>query len=713
MKKLIVACLFIAPLNGFSTLKQAINYAELRPELPPIENENVFNSRFDNYHKSIQPSTATKIFNWLGISKPLWTPNNLEAVVKQVLKNNPPSTLSLSATPGTKFNIIGPLFGAYHSLVRILTDLKEYGLIDENFKILNPNKYLVFNGNVIDGSPYILETLTLVVSLMAQNPTQVIYLQGEHEHEMFWLNYGLKNELQHRASYKTLKPLLTEFFAKLPKKLDITVDNNDDYLRIASMVQKKNNDAHLKTLITAERRNINYAENPGIALLQSTKHTTRWSGFSAPTELYQNYYNFYYDAYVVLTIAAPITNSTLSLYNRDVRNKKSSFTQAANYNIVTAQETNNEGQAAGLIEVSPANTITLGSTMDLSRTLKSIGTNLKAGISAAVNQINRQGGINNKLLRVYVEDDQYTAQLSRANIERFTQEVSPIILSPAGSPTLAASLDLLKENKIFVLFPNSGSLLFRDPSLSSIINFRASYASEAEALTYYFRKKLLGKDFAFFYQDDPYGYTPLNGARSMLKKLGIEKWTEASYQTNTIQVEEAVDTIKKANPDVIGLFSVATATIEFIKRLGVEFLATKKIFAISPLGDAAFKQFLDSMGLKVTFAQVVPNPGATDLEIVQEYRKEIAKLGKKPDTYSLEGYINATLTADIFKKIDGPLTMDSVKKVIENIKDYHFKGLNLNFNPKNRQLANELWLETSSGIWIKQKVEDLESIRKE
>ena len=62
----------------------------------------------------------------------------------------------------------------------------------------------------------------------------------------------------------------------------------------------------------------------------------------------------------------------------------------------------------------------------------------------------------------------------------------------------------------------------------------------------------------------------------MLKKLGIKEWTEASYQTNTVRVDEAIDAIKKANPDVIGLFSVATATIELIKRLGVEFLPAKE-----------------------------------------------------------------------------------------------------------------------------------------
>ena len=129
--------------------------------------------------------------------------------------------------------------------------------------------------------------------------------------------------------------------------------------------------------------------------------------------------------------------------------------------------------------------------------------------------------------------------------------------------------------------------------------------------------------------------------------------------------------------------------------------------AISPLGDKAFKQFLSLMGLKVTFAQVVPNPAESDLEIVQEYRQEIAKLGSLPDTYSLEGYIYATLAADFIQKIDGPLTMDSLAQVITRIKDYNFKGLVLDYDLEHRQLANDLWIETAKGTWIKQDVHNL------
>ncbi len=590
-------------LYGFNSLSKAQSFAASIPEYPPIENENVLNPRFSKYHAQRAPTPFMRLLEKIGLRRPAWSPYDLEAiahnVIKQLESTKYTQTLDLSVKEGTECIIIGPLFGAYHSLVRILDDLKKRSFINDNLQLLNKSSYLIFNGNVIDGSPHTLETLTLVLSLLQKNPRQVIYLQGQHEHNKFWLNHGLKYELKERARYlPQLKNMLTELFALLPKRINLRVDKENNFIQISNLpMEEKTPDLAMQALIKAESRNVSYQLHPGIALLQPAHNATVWSVFSAPTELYKKEYDFMYDAYVILTIAAPISNSTVTLINRNIKTKDP-FKKTKVYSIVTAQEIT-DGDTTALIEVKPENTITLGSTMDLSRTLKGLGINIKAGISAAVNRINQHGGINNKLFRVFIEDDQYTGTLARANIDMFRKEVSPIILTPVGSPTLAAALDLIKENQIYVLFPATGSLLFRDPSLTSIINFRASYAAEAEALTYYSKKKLLGKDFAFFYQDDAYGYAPLNGARRMLKSLGIEKWTEVSYQTNTVRVEEAVETIKKANPDVIGLFSVATATIELIKRLGVEFLSTKKLFAISPLGDDAFKQFLDSMGLKV------------------------------------------------------------------------------------------------------------------
>ncbi len=698
---------------ALNLLSEAADYARTHPEYPPIENENVLNPLFDTFHKAHAPSLFTRSLEKIGLRKPLWSSarlaNNLEMLIAQREKNGLQKVLTIITKPEDQFVIVGPLFGAFHSLVRILTHLKKQGIIDDELKIVKPGKYLIFNGNMFDGSPYGFETLSLIISLMLKNPKRVISLQGTHEKNRSWLNYSLKRELRRRAWFiPTLEDRLTTFFGTLPDALALTGKKPEGGIIQISNISDATIGAlqpHVKAIIRAEDRLISYNVHPGLMLSELEHGATIWSNFSGQTLLYNKYYNFMYDAYSILTIGGSaqmgtqMYKSTLTLYNRNI-NRKEPFRRADIMNVITGQSLLDKTYP--LIEPTDANTLTFGATMDLTRAHKYIGLNVKAGLSAATHRVNQKGGIHGKLLRIIIKDDQYRPVLSRRNIIEFMDTVNPIIICPVGSGTLAASLDLIKEKKIFVLFTNSGSSKFRNPELTYIINFRASYADEGRALTNYALKNLLAKDFAFFYQNDDHGKSALSGAQEALKKKGITNWTEASYQPNTLNVDEAVDAIRKANPDTIGLFSVTTATIEFLKKLGAEFLANKQLLAQSPLGDKGFKQFLAENGLKVTFAQVVPDPVRSTLPITTEYRDYISRMGLQPETYSLESYIYGRLAAVFFSKIEGPITMEALANVIENIKDFPYKGLTLDFNPDNRQLSHILWIEPPEGPWIEQ-----------
>ena len=70
-------------------------------------------------------------------------------------------------------------------------------------------------------SPYILETLTIILRLLQVNPQNVIYLRGEQEIAHNWLQYGLKSELRIRARHLSdarvpLQKDIDAFFNTLP-----------------------------------------------------------------------------------------------------------------------------------------------------------------------------------------------------------------------------------------------------------------------------------------------------------------------------------------------------------------------------------------------------------------------------------------------------------------------------------------------------------------
>lgn len=763
---LLIPLLLFSSSKTFDTLKQAEAYAQLNTEISLNRDQNVLRPDYEDFYTQQRTSLFSDFFT--PFKEKLWSStifkDTLQVVVKEREQKGYYGNFILIKTPKpeTQFIVIGPLFGTFHSLVRNLKELEAQGFINNDLKVIKPNCFIIFNGNVINGAPHVLETLTLVLSLMKKNPHSVKYIRGQYENELYWQNTTLKTQLKLQARHLSnenipLAQLITRFFNTLPLGIYLNgINSQEGLLRISYFsleddvfteascakslrafhptmkvcrlkASKSEERIPIRALIKGENRLISYEQNPGLTLLEPERGATAWSVLSSPNKIYREHFSFFYDAFSVITIGPSLAETTITLYHQDVRDLIN-FKRVMTYNVLTGQSllrplsmqppfgvlfAKKEIKVPRIEEKAPkalhvTDMIQLGSTMDLSKSNQLIGKSMKTGISALVNRINQLGGINGKLYQVTIVDDQYNPALSRANIEKFMHNNIRLILCPVGTPTLAASLDLIKEKKIFVLFPNSGSEQFRQPTLTNIVHFRPSYQSEAIALTYHMMRSLAAKRFAFFYQNDSYGKAALEGALKVLKKEGLKEWIEAPYLANTVQVTEAVNAIRKGLPDSIAFFSNVTPTIELIRQLGSEFLAGRKLFAISPVGERSFKQFVRSAGLEVTFAQVVPNPAMSNLQIVQEYRQEIAKQALPPDTYALEGYIAASLTANYLRRIQGPITFEALLKLIEGTKNYTFKGLTLNFNPQTRELAHYLWIEQPNGEWVEQNLKALE-----
>jgi len=75
----------------------------------------------------------------------------------------------------------GDLHGGLHSLVNMLTDLCNKGVIDNKFKILQPNVRFMFLGDFVDRGMYGIETWSLLMLLEFANPGRIFQIRGNHE----------------------------------------------------------------------------------------------------------------------------------------------------------------------------------------------------------------------------------------------------------------------------------------------------------------------------------------------------------------------------------------------------------------------------------------------------------------------------------------------------------------------------------------------------
>ena len=339
----------------------------------------------------------------------------------------------------------------------------------------------------------------------------------------------------------------------------------------------------------------------------------------------------------------------------------------------------------------------VGSTIDLSKGVKLQGRAVKVGIDLRLKEAREAN--DHAISRVVIVDDEYTPTVTRREIESFLERGIDIILTPVGSPTLEAYLDLVKEGKVLVLFPITGAPLFRKPDLKYTAHIRPSYKTEGEILTKYALDTLKARKGVMFYQEDSFGQGLLDGGQEVLKQRGITDWLEVPYKRNDVNFKKQIAVITKYDPDTILFFSTTTAAQELIRQMGIQAVSSKQMLANSDFGEKLFLSFIREKGLKVIYLNVVPNPQKSDLPIVQQFRDAAKKYDALLDTFTLESYIATDLLLDIVHKIEGVVTKEKIIDAIEKIKNYNYKGLRFDFDPETRTLSSTFWLDTGGPDW--------------
>jgi ABC-type branched-subunit amino acid transport system substrate-binding protein len=621
--------LFVPSMYSFTSLKDAKEYAKTIEEYPNIDNDNWLNPVFDSYQKSLNPNFFSRMLMSVGLKKTLWSPFDLKEALIQGYQRRELEGFQgrfvqiLEPLEGENYMIWGDLHGAFHSLVRCLAYLESQGIISDTFKIKTNHDYFVFNGNAIDQSAYSAETLTLILNIMAVNPKKVYYLRGVHEDKQAWQDLGFGNALKTRASYVSderipLDTQVTKFFNTLPLALYLKgngVPGKINFVRISpsnrqnSEIDEKKfagylenpsqekNDVHLafelkpseKTLvmnaiIRDEDRTKKFTQTSGLVFHDPEEEAVSWSVLSAPTGTYRRMFDFFYDAFAVLTTAKNISDWTISLYNQDVREmlgfqlskiyklttgivakeyktapigtgeiskdmqtveKKVSKLEATFEDLQKELKQIKESGVAPAKEVKPESKketapsvptpdktvaatkipisqkmLTFGSTLDLSKEVRFKGKQLKASINALLKQMPGEG-IDGIVPKVLFVDDEYTPEKARENVLRFIEQGIDKTIVSMGSPTLEKYLDLVKEKKIAVFFPTTGAPMFRKPDLTYLIHFRKSYIDEAKFALAYALDVLKIKTVAILYQNDSFGLGALEGAIQFAKERNI------------------------------------------------------------------------------------------------------------------------------------------------------------------------------------------------
>lgn len=708
----IIGCwlLLFCPLYGdFLTLNDLREYAKAYPECPKKDNEDWTDPEFMTfYQKGLKRSFWECI-----VGNVSWSEGQFADLLQNVTASRKEKKAfaddmqTLEVREGDRIYIFGDGHGAFHSFVRDFDELKRKGEIDDNLIIRSKNVFFIFVGDLVSRSPYSLETLHHVLLLMYKNPRNVFYLRGKHESNKYWESFSmrraLKTRLQHMmdsifAEVPFVKEI-NEFFATLPRMLLINHKASGEKACCSHSVISKNllEDTSVVLALNGEQRIGVVRETKGLSFVGHVRHMSQWAMMSCPVGVYQKFFNFYYDSFVEFSIGPSISESVLTLINRDIR-KKGGFTQSS-YNPIFGYRLKGKKNV-----VKDKKIVNVGCTTSLSGITGPLGREVVSGLEAAFYEFNKED--NEVLIKLVTLDDGYVPRLARDNVETFLDRYGiDIILAPIGTPTLSFYLDLVKAGKLAVLFPYTGAVQFRKPDSKNIVHFRASYTQEMQRSVRYLVKRGV-KKFAFFYQDDAYGAPIATAAREELKRHGIEKWLDLPHLRTQTNFADHVKKMHTFMPDAVGFFSSHFPSIEFISKAGTGYFLNKMLFGNSFLHSDAFRNFLDNRGITFLFSSVVPDKTA-QIDLVKQHEKAVVDLGKFASNNSFEGYIAGLLFVEAAKNVAYPIKKEAIVSYFERMKDYDLKGLKLSFDPKSRQLFQSVGLSSTRGLVCESQSHDL------
>ena len=318
-----------------------------------------------------------------------------------------------------------------------------------------------------------------------------------------------------------------------------------------------------------------------------------------------------------------------------------------------------------------------------------LGTMLRDGAAIYFNKANAAGGIGGRKIRLLVHDDVYQPPLTIANTRKFIEQEKVFALfGYIGSPNSAAIVPTVTRARIPYLFPLTGAEIIRNPVNKYIFNLRASYADEVELMVERLTQDLHIQKIGVFAQDDAMGEAGRAGALRALRKRNMSLVGDGKYERNTLNVDKALETLIKANPEAVILACTYSPCAAFLKNARARGFNPKFLYISA--GTTALIHEAGKAADGVIVTQIVPNPTDSALPSVKEFVLDMKAAGARPDPVALEGYLGAKVLVEALRKTS-PLTREAFVSTLENLK-MDAGGLEVSFSPTNHQGLHQVFL---------------------
>ena len=344
---------------------------------------------------------------------------------------------------------------------------------------------------------------------------------------------------------------------------------------------------------------------------------------------------------------------------------------------------------------SPGEEILFGQSAVFSGPSQELGRNMRLGIQAAFAEANRNGGVHGRRLVLKSLDDGYEPERAIANTRRLLEDGVFAMIGAVGTPTSLAAAPVAAAAGVPYVAPFTGAAFLRETNGSGaqVINLRASYDDEAEAMV----ARLIGDlgitRIAVMYQDDSFGRAGHSGVVKALRKRDMTPVSVGVYPRNTRAVKTALLDVRAGDPGAIvlvGAYEPVATLIAWARHIGFD----PVFITISFVGSNALVRELGSRGTGVFVTQVVPFPRGTEPPVVSAYAQALAAVRPdvEPGFVSLEGYLAGRLAVAALERCSEELLRSCLLDGLLHSTPIDLDGFELHYGEDDNQGSDRVFL---------------------
>ena len=313
--------------------------------------------------------------------------------------------------------------------------------------------------------------------------------------------------------------------------------------------------------------------------------------------------------------------------------------------------------------------ILIGTIQDLSGPLAGYGKQARNGMQLRVEEINEQGGVNGRKLKLLVEDSGYDPKKAVLAAQKLVNQDKIFIMAGhLGTAQNNAAMPVQFDKRVINFMPLTAAREMYSPAHPLKYALLSSYYDQMRTTLPKMIKDKNAKKVCAIYQDDEFGLEVLRGAEAGLKSLSMEMTEKTSFKRGATDFSSQVAKMKSAGCDMVVLGTIIRETIGTIaesRKNGFNPVFFGSVAAYTDLIHKLGGKAMDGMYATMS----VQNPYLDEASQPLRFwaNKYKTKFNEDPTVFSAYGYTMIDILIQATRKAGPALTTDSFIKSMDSM----------------------------------------------